>query len=597
MCDSIAHRGPDDHRYFFSGPGGDEYYRHELPAQGEGGVFLGLGHRRLAIVDIAGGHQPMPNEDRRLWLVYNGEIFNHQDLRPDLIRRGHNFATQSDTEVILHLYEEQGPDCAKTLNGQFAFGLWDSHQQHLVLVRDRFGIKPLYYTQYGGYFAFASEIKALLTLPGLPRRLNYQALAEHFTFQNTFGEKTFFEGIHLLPPGHHLTISKDGALQLREYWDLSYTAQAGDPRKEEALREALRGHLERAVQRQLMSEVPVGAHLSGGMDSGSIAALASLHLPHLKTFTCGFDLPPGADEYEQHFDESALARLTAAHLDLEHHELRLGPGHNFPTMPALIRHLDEPRVGISYQNYWLAQFVRQSGVTVVLGGAGGDELFAGYLWRYQAIADLNDRARFAERYYGLWTRFLSDEAKRDWFFSPQTTQALGDFSTYRDSFLPILARAGGDDPLHWALYFDAKTFLHGLLVVEDKVGMAASTEERFPLLDHDLVDFSLNLPARWKLQGGEGKYLLRQVMRRYVPAEIAGARKQGFTPPDATWYRTVLRPQVEGLLLSERALGRGVFQAEGIKRILEEHFSARQNHRFLIWSLMLFEEWWRAFMD
>lgn len=593
MCDAIAHRGPDDHRYLFGGAHGWDYHRHKIALDESRNAWIGLGHRRLSIVDIQHGHQPMANEDRQAWVVFNGEIFNHADLRSQLIQRGHVFETQSDTEAILHAYEEKGPAAALDLNGQFAFAIWDARQDALVLVRDRFGIKPLYYTFHDGYFLFASEIKALLQMPGLPRKLNAQALAEHFTFQNTYGDKTFFEGIHLLPAGTWMRIHRDGRVEQQTYWDLHYLGD--DTRDEKTLENELRERLETAVKRQLMSEVPVGAHLSGGMDSGTIAALASRHIPHLQTFNCGFDIPAGADDLERYFDESAAARLMADSLDVRHHELRLGAKDNFSVMPHVLWHLDEPRMGISYQNYHLARFIHGN-ATVILGGAGGDELFAGYPWRYNPIADVTNHAEFAPRYYDLWTRFLDDSAKREWFFSSETTAALGGFST-RESFDSVLAGANGPDALSWALYVDMKTFLQGLLVVGDKLGMAASLEERVPLLDHDLVDFALRLPSGWKLRDGQGKYMLRNVMRQYVPAAIADGRKQGFTPPDAALYRGPLRGDVQNLLLGPRTLERNIFQPSGIRRILDEHFSGNANHRFLIWSLMLFEWWNRLYID
>ncbi|MFP4323366.1 MAG: asparagine synthase (glutamine-hydrolyzing), partial [Anaerolineales bacterium] len=309
MCDAIAHRGPDDHRYVFSGAYGFDYHRHKIDPTETRPASIGFGHRRLSIVDIAHGHQPMANETRDIWLVFNGEIFNHRDLRPGLAARGHRFETEADTEVILHLYEEYGPACALHLNGQFAFALWDGRTEHLLLVRDRFGIKPLYYTVRDDRLLFASEIKALLQDPTIPRRLNYRALAEHFTFQNMFGEHTLFEDIYLLPPGHWLQVDSDGHIRQQTYWDMTFTGDAAQ--SEAALEAELRAHLQTAVGRQLMSEVPVGAHLSGGMDSGSIATLASMQIPHLQTFNCGFDIPAGADKFEQHFDEAHYARQIA----------------------------------------------------------------------------------------------------------------------------------------------------------------------------------------------------------------------------------------------------------------------------------------------
>ncbi len=593
MCDAIAHRGPDDHRYLFGGAHGVDYHRQAIDPAETRSACVGLGHRRLSIVDIEHGHQPMPNEDQSIWLIFNGEIFNHQALRPGLMARGHRFDTAADTEVILHLYEDNGPACALHLNGQFAFALWDARENSLLLVRDRFGIKPLYYTVQDGRLLFASEIKALLQDPRLSRAIHYPALAEHFTFQNMYGDKTLFENIRLLPPGSWLRVDAEGRITQATYWDMHFTADArGD---ESALAAQLDAHLQTAVQRQLMSEVPVGAHLSGGMDSGSIATLASAQIPHLQTFNCGFDIPPNADALEQYFDESTYAQHIADHIDARHHALRLDARHGFPALAHVAWHLDEPRVGISYQNYYLSQFMRPH-VTVVLSGAGGDELFGGYVWRYNAIREATDRATFEAQYYDIWTRFLSDDAKRDWFFSAETTRHLGDFSTF-ESYRAMMRGADGPDPLAWALYFDAKTFLHGLLIVSDKLGMAASLEERVPLLDHDLVDFALRLPSRWKLHNGQGKYLLREVMRHWVPEHIANGRKQGFTPPEASWYRTVLRDDVARLLLDDRTLARGIFQPDGIRRILDEHQQARANHRFLIWSLMSFEWWCRLFLD
>ncbi|MFP4323642.1 MAG: asparagine synthetase B family protein, partial [Anaerolineales bacterium] len=283
------------------------------------------------------------------------------------------------------------------------------------------------------------------------------------------------------------------------------------------------------------------------------------------------------------------------HIDAQHHELRLNAAHGFPALAHVVWHLDEPRVGISYQNYYLSQFMRPH-VTVVLGGAGGDELFGGYVWRYNAIQSLTARPAFEQRYYDLWTRFLSDDDKRAWFFAPDTVRQLGDFSTWA-SYQQVIRRAQGPDPLAWALYFDIRTFLHGLLIVSDKLGMSASLEERVPLLDHDLVDFGLRLPSHWKLRDGQGKYMLRNVMRHWVPPSIANARKQGFTPPEATWYRTVLREDVAKVLLADRTLARGIFRPEGLQRILDEHQAAHANHRFLIWSLLAFEWWCRLFLD
>jgi len=593
MGDALAHRGPDDHRYLLwtQEGGGHRLYRHELPAQ-ENAARLAFAHRRLSIVDISGGHQPMTNEDGTLWVCYNGEIYNHADLRACLQAEGHVYTTHSDTETLLHLYESQGVAGFEQLNGIFAFALWDSRQQTLWLVRDRFGVKPLYYGQYDGMLFFASEIKAILTYPAFPRRPDAQAITEHFTFQNHFGDKTFWQDVRLLPSATWLACQAGGNIRTGRYWAMRF--QPHEALSESEASQRLRFYFEQAVNRQLMSEVPLGTFLSGGMDTGSISAVAVKSLPHLHTFTCGFELPPEMDDLEQYFDESAASFDLADRLGTQHHEIRLDAGHNFPVMAWVAWALDEPRLGISYQNWYTSQLVRRY-VTVVLGGGGGDELFAGYPWRHMAILDQHEPQAWNLAYYQQWIRFLDDEQKSSLFSSAWQKQTAG-FSTY-DGFLSVMADVETNDPLSRALYFDFHTFLHGLLVVEDKLSMAHSIEARVPFLDNDFVDFVLTLPSTFKLRNGESKYLLKRAMRGLLPEETLARRKQGFTPPDATWYRGVLRPQVEGLLLSERALGRGYFQPEGLRQLINQHMEGQRNHRFLLWSLMIFEWWNRLFLD
>ncbi len=572
MGELIAHRGPDDSGLWVQGP-------------------VGLGHRRLSIIDLSPrGRNPMPNEDETIHLIFNGEIYNYRELRPGLLQRGHRFRSDTDTEVILHLYEEEGPACVERLNGMFAFALWDGRQRRLLLARDRFGIKPLYYTVLGNKLAFASEVKAFLALPEFSARPDPCALAEHFTFQNTFGERTLFQGVKLLPAGHYL-LCQDGRLETRRYWDLCFRPEPGVPLERWAA--GLRERFEASVTRQLRSDVPLGTFLSGGMDTGSISAVAARNIPGLHTFTCGFKLPEGLSELEQYFDEREESRRLAEYLSTQHHELELGPAAMAPVLPAVVWHLDEPRVGISYQVYYTAELIRRY-VTVVLSGVGGDELFAGYPWRYQPVLGAPPDA-FEDAYYRLSIRFMDDEQKRA-FFSPELNRALGDFST-RDSFRSALAGAGHADPLHKALYFDFKTFLNGLLLVDDKLSMAHSVEGRVPFLDNEFVDYVCRIPSEFKLRSGESKVVLREAMRGLLPDDTIFRRKQGFTPPDRTWYKGKTLQYIRDLVLGPRSLERGFFQPAALERMLDEHLQDRHNHRFLIWSLMSFEWWNRLYVD
>jgi asparagine synthase (glutamine-hydrolysing) len=571
MSDLLQHRGPDDKGLWINGP-------------------VGLAHRRLSIIDLSTrARNPMPNEDESVWLIFNGEIYNYKDFRSDLLRRGHVFRSETDSEVIIHLYEEMGPDCVAELNGMFAFALWDNRNRRLLLARDRFGVKPLYYTTVGNTFAFASEIKAFLALPDFKASPDPFALAEHFTFQNTFGDRTFFKGVKLLPAGHYL-LCQDGHTDLRQYWDLCFAPDFGVSLPQWAGR--LRECFENAVNRQLVSDVPLGTYLSGGMDTGAISAVAARRIPEMHTFTCGFDLPKNPNDLERHFDERDESHSLARLLGTVHHELELGAEAMVPVLPNVVWHLDEPRAGISYQVYYTAEMVRRY-VTVVLSGVGGDELFAGYPWRYDRVLG-STNGSFETDYYTSWIRLLTDQEKRS-LFTPEVFKALGDFSTF-DSFREVLRGTKGFDPLHKALYFDFKTFLNGLLIVDDKLAMAHSIEGRVPFLDNDLVEMAARIPSHYKSRPDQSKIVLKQAMRGLLPEETLQRRKQGFTPPDQTWYKENLN-YIRNLILSSSAINRGYFQPLYVQKILEDHLNDRRNNRFLIWSLMTFEWWNRLFVD
>jgi asparagine synthase (glutamine-hydrolysing) len=570
MNEAIVHRGPDD---------GGEYVEDSL----------GLANRRLSIIDLTrAGHQPMANEDGSLLLTYNGELYNFPELVPLLEARGHRFHSRTDSEVILHAYEEWGPACLERFNGMFAFAIWDRRERRLFLARDRFGIKPLYYALHDGRFLFASEVKSLLRA-GLPGRVSPEALAEYFTFQNVLSDRTLFDGVRLLPPGHTLTVSESG-VEARRYWDLAF--EPDERVSEDEWAERVREVFEEVVTRQLVSDVPLGSYLSGGMDSGSIAAVATRHVPRMMTFTGGFDLS-SVTGLELVFDERTDAELVASHFRTEHYEMVMHAGDMAWALPELVWHLEDLRVGMSYPNYYIAGLAAKF-VTVSLAGTGGDELFAGYPWRYELVAGLEDRAEFERVYYDYWAR-LVPEADKEAFFTPEVWAQARDWSPF-DRFRETLQPAAELDPLSKALYFEAKTFLHGLLLVEDKVSMAHSLEVRVPFLDNELVALSERIPSRLK-HGQEGKQLLRKAMAPLLPPEIVEKRKQGFSPPDQSWYRGPTMDYLREILLDPRSLERGYFQPSYVKRVLEEHLDGRVNHRLLIWSLLCFEWWNRLFMD
>jgi len=573
MLARLAHRGPD-------ATGWDTWP--DPP--------VAFGQTRLAIVDLSpAGRQPMWNEDRTLMLVCNGEIYNHRQLR-QLLRRPHRFCSQCDVEVLLHLYEDWGSEFLPQVNGMFALALWDGTRRQLLLARDRFGVKPLYYAQHGGRFLFASEIKALLAA-GMPVEPDPLALAEHFTWQWTTGERTWFRGIRLLEPGHWLTVSAAGEIHgPYPYYTLGYDAP--EARSLEAWRQDLLDVFSAAVRRQLMSDVPLGSYLSGGMDTGSIAAVAARHLPGLHTFTCGFeprDRVPGdvgCDEREASWE---LARL----LGTQHHEFLLRPSDMPACLDRLIWHLEYPVAGISYQVYSLAREVRRY-VTVVLGGTGGDELFAGYPWRYAPILDTPDGA-FADRYYDQWLRFLTDEEKGQ-LFLPEWARQFREYST-RARFRELVASSAGQPPLHRALTLDMQTFLQGLLLVEDKLSMAHGLESRVPFLDNELFELLRRMPADLKMRGHTGKWILKEAMRELLPPQTLQRPKQGFTPPEQTWFRGPNRAFVYQLLMSPDSRLRCYVRPEAVESIWDEFIGHRRNHRQLIWSLLLLERWHRVFVD
>ena len=573
MAASIKHRGPDDTGVHVVGP-------------------IGLANVRLAVIDTsAAGHQPMSSADGRYVLVYNGELYNYLELGAELAARGHRFDSRSDTEVVLRAYEEWGPACLDRFNGMFAFAVWDSRSRELFVARDRLGIKPLYYADTGGAFAFGSEVKALLQA-GYQARVSPVGLAEYFTFQNILSDATLFDGVRMLPAGHFLQIREGERFpRLTRYWDLEFRPDESVS-VEEWVSE-LRGAFERAVTRQLVSDVPVGSYLSGGLDSASIASVASRSIPRLMTFTGGFDMQ-SVSGFEAVFDERADAEAIARLCSTEHYEMVMHAGDMAWVLPELIWHLEDLRVGMCYQNHYIARLTSKF-VTVALAGTGGDELFAGYPWRYKLVEDAHDPAEFERRHYNYWTRLVPDAEKQE-FFSPATWETMRSGAPL-EAYRAVIAPAADLDPATRALYFEAKTFLHGLLVVEDRVSMANSLEARVPFLDNELVEIALRIPARLQYDASSGKRILREAMQGLLPQEVLGKAKQGFSPPDESWYRGPTMEYIQGMLLDPRTTGRGYFQAPWIERMLADHASGRANHRLLIWSLLSFEWWNRLFID
>jgi asparagine synthase (glutamine-hydrolysing) len=601
MTDAIAHRGPDGEGQWIEGP-------------------VGLGHRRLAIIDLsAAGHQPMITADHRFVISYNGEVYNFRELRTELEALGYWFRSATDTEVVLNALAAWGVKALERLNGMFALALWDRRERRLLLARDRYGIKPLYYYRQGATFAFASEQKAILAVPGIARRLDKAALLEYFTFQNFFTDRTLLEDMRMLPAGHYAVLECGGgaALRLQRYWDFQFAEPAGmvDARE---YREELARLFQQAVNRQLVSDVEVGSYLSGGMDSGAITAVAARCYPYLKTFTCGFDLS-SASGIELSFDERVKAEAMSARFRTEHYEMVLKAGDMERVLPKLAWHLEEPRVGQSYPNYYAAQLAGKF-VKVVMSGAGGDELFGGYPWRYYRAASAHDFDQYVDRYYAFWQR-LVDNRHLQRLFAPiwQDVEHVWTRDIFRDVFRNrdlLLERP--EDYINHSLYFEAKTFLHGLLVVEDKLSMAHSLETRVPFLDNDLVDFAMRCPVglklnnlqevlrinenepgdkqgRYFLKTNDGKQILRDMMREYVPDDIAQGVKQGFSAPDASWFKGESIDYVRKQLLTGKPRIYDYLDRDVTHALINEHLSGEQNRRLLIWSLLNLEQWLATF--
>lgn len=603
MTDAIAHRGPD----------GEGFYTDSC---------IGLGHRRLAIIDLSpAGHQPMATLSNQYVITYNGEVYNFQELRTELEALGHQFRSKSDTEVVLYAYKEWGPSCLDKFNGHFAFAIWDKTKQELFLARDRYGVKPLYYTFAGSYFIFASEQKAILIHPGVQREVDLEALLEYFTFQNIFTDRTLLKGIKIFPAGSYAYLQLSMArheLSITRYWDFNFQEPDSPVLRKEYIEELDR-LFRQAVNRQLVSDVDVGSYLSGGMDSGSITAIAAKQLPFMKTFTCGFDLH-SASGLELGFDERDKAEYMSYLFKTEHYEMVLKAGDMERILPKLAWHLEEPRVGQSYPNYYAAQLASKF-VKVVLSGGGGDELFGGYPWRYYRASDPTDNfEQYVDKYYAYWQRLVSNSIIKE-LFRPVWNEVKNVWT--RDIFRDVFKKhdhslARPEDYINHSLNFEAKTFLHGLLVVDDKLSMAHGLETRVPFLDNDLVDFAQKIPVNLKLKNlmeaapinenesgsktekyfqktNDGKLILRAVMERYIPQDITNGTKQGFSAPDASWFKGDSIEFVKNTFFKCNARIYEWMDRSTIEALIEEHLCGTQNRRLLIWSFLNVEEWLKSY--
>ncbi len=599
MSDALKHRGPDDEGYHFE-------------------EKIGLGFKRLSIIDLDTGNQPISNEDETIWIVYNGETYNFPFIRKHLEEKGHTFKTQSDTETIVHGYEEWGVDVLKRMNGMFAFALWDGNNERLFLARDRLGIKPLYYFKQGDRLAFGSEIKSILQDPDIRREVNPEALVDYLTFQNVFGAKTFFKGIEKLLPGHYALKDSEG-FRTVEYWDLDFKKESRYAESYYVRR--YKDLLKRSVKMELVSDVPVGFHLSGGIDSCSVAVSARGEVDKFRTFSGTFP--------EEEFDESPFAGQVARMLKAERHKISLQPEDVTEMLAKMVYHLDEPRVGPgSIPQYYVAKLASQH-VKVVLTGHGGDELLAGYpsylyshlresissrnMGRqvFLILKDLKARSSIEgwKRTVGLplYTLFNRDLKRyaREAVFQPKELIRLlqpgvrgwlNEYST-RAILDGYGDRKEGLTPLERLQYIDIKTYLPSLLDNEDRLSMAFSLESRVPILDHGIAEFSAKVPSMYKIEGLTLKNIPRKAATGLIPKEVIEHKKMGFPVPLAAWLRDGLGEYAREILLSDSARKRGFFDMHYVELLLEEHSIGIADHSEKLWCLLNFELWNRVFVD
>ncbi len=604
MCNAIRHRGPDDDGFYVNGP-------------------VGLAMRRLAIIDLQSGRQPIHNQDRTAWIVFNGEIYNYLELREKLEKLGHTFYTNSDTEAIIHAYDQFGADCPKHLRGMFAFAIWNEKNQELFLARDRVGKKPLLYAQLNGQLIFGSEFSALLLHPHISRDIQPEALDHYLSFMCIPAPLTAYRAIRKLEPGHWLRW-RNGEVKQERYWQPDFTRKLKISEEEAGWRtvEILR----EAVRIRLMSEVPLGAFLSGGIDSSAVVALMSQESSKpVKTYSIGFD--------EQDFSELYHARRVAEHVGAEHHEFIVRPD-AVEVLPLLVEHYGEPYADSSaVPTYYVAKETRKH-VTVALNGDGGDESFAGYeryaaMWlaeNYQKLPAFlresiikeavslvptselrRSRVRSAKRFlqgasmpkverYLQWVSVFNSETKQSLY--SDTFQHVVGTDHPRSLLEPWFARANGASIVDASLLADLMTYLpNDLLVKVDIATMAVSLEARSPFLDHHVIEFAARLPQNFKLRRLTSKYLLKKILRRLLPSENLNRRKMGFGVPIGHWFRGKMQPFLREVVLSEKALRRGLFRPEAVRQLVELHTRGERDYSHQLWALLMLELWFNRFID
>jgi asparagine synthase (glutamine-hydrolysing) len=604
MRDCIFHRGPDD-----------------------GGIFvdenIGFGHRRLSIVDVAHGAQPMFNEDNSKVIIYNGEVYNHADYRSELEAKGHVYQTHCDTETILHLYEEYGEKCVEKLRGMFAFAIWDRREKTLFIARDRLGVKPLYYVyDREGNLFFGSEIKTVLEAGAIKAELNYNALPDQFANHGTSYDETLFVGVKRLLPGHFL-IWRDGKLRIEKYWDVLFEPKHAEKSDAEFVDE-WRELFKKSVKLRLMADVPLGMFLSGGIDSSAICAMmAEMVNEPIKTFSVGFK--------EREANEFEYARIVSKAFNTEHHEITITPEQFFAELPNLVWHEDEPLGFIASVPLYFVSKLAQKHVKVVLTGEGSDEILAGY-GRYAKTLQL---LNYGEKYETFAPSFLRQVVKssvsslpgslnkklsrtfltRDAdienlffdnfavfpgamqmkLFSEETKARIAESNPYLHQNR-MIEESDAESLLDQLLYADTKTYLHELLMKQDQMSMAASIESRVPFLDHKLVEYTAKLPERMKLRGRETKWILREAMKGILPEEILTRSKMGFPVPVGNWFRNEYKHIIDEYVTNERSLSRRIFNADYVRELVAKH-NAGENHDERLWFLVNFEIWQRRFFD
>lgn len=599
MCGVIRHRGPDDQGTTVIGP-------------------AALGMRRLSIIDLAGGHQPMSGEDGSVTIVFNGEIYNFPELHPQMEALGHVFKTKSDTETIVHAFEEFGANCVQHLRGMFVFAIWDERAQKLFIARDRAGKKPLYYTlTRQGTLVFGSELKSLLEHPEVEREINPEALDAYFTLGYVPDPLSIFKNIHKLPPGHHLTFA-DGRVSIEQYWD--FTFAPAESRREADYLDELRHLLDESVRVRLISDVPLGAFLSGGIDSSTVVALMARHMGQpVKTFSIGF--------HEDSYNELEFARLTAKKFGTNHHEFFVTPD-ICDVVDELVWHFDEPFADSSAIPTYMVSKLAREHVTVALSGDGGDEVFGGYtryvverkrrmfshlpgFVRKGVMQPLSRRLPHGtlgrnfihnvaldpvDRYLDSMSIFSG--LNRASLYTPEFKRSLVNNNQVAQQFRQLGNSVKTGEEIDKLLYIDSRTYLPGdILTKVDRMSMAVSLETRAPLLDHKLIEFMLKTPASLKLAGYETKYLLKQAVKDLIPPEILHRQKQGFGVPVQEWINKQLKSRIRETLTSSRMRQHGFLEPKYVEVLLDEHERGRRDHSMAVWSLFMFELWHTQLMD